>query len=303
MKDNAGKTKRPKTKKRKARANRKLKDRVFRQIFSDPKVIIPFSNAIFDTNYPLDTKVEITTIDNTLIQAGINDLSYILDDRLIVLIEHQSTIDENMPYRMLQYIAEIYKKLEEEHKLYRQDKRRPLKRPKFVVLYNGPKNMKEDMRILRLSDMFAPYTPEDKTADDGTIDLELTVKMYNINKGRNKKMVKRCKTLYDYSIFINRIRENQKTMSLEEAIRKAVLDCIAQNILKEYLEKHKKEVVNMIIAEWDMDIALKVREEEGEERGMAKERRKVAAAMKAEGMDADTIARITGLTVDDILRL
>jgi len=96
-------------------------------------------------------------------------------------------------------------------------------------------------------------------------------------------------------------------MSLEEAIRKTVLDCIGQNILKEYLEKHKKVVVNMIVAEWDMDIALKVQEEESEvrgfENGMANERRKTARAMKAEGMDADTIARITGLTVDDILRM
>jgi predicted transposase/invertase (TIGR01784 family) len=59
----------------------------------------------------------------------------------------------------------------------------------------------------------------------------------------------------------------------------------------------------MLFEEWDMDTALKVREEEGEARGEARERKRMARALQAEGMDVDTIAKITGLTVDDVLRL
>jgi predicted transposase/invertase (TIGR01784 family) len=71
------------------------------------------------------------------------------------------------------------------------------------------------------------------------------------------------------------------------------------------------EVFNMFTREWNQDIAVEVAKEEAREEGreegwaegIVEERRKNAKAMKAEGLDTNTIARITGLTVDDILRL
>jgi predicted transposase/invertase (TIGR01784 family) len=284
-------------------ANREYKDTVFSLLFGNKDVLIPLSNSILGTSYGPDTEVIISTIRKGLTKSGINDLSFILDKKLIVLIEHQSTINENMPYRMLQYITETYKRLHEEEDEYRK-RIFTLQRPKFIVLYNGAEEMPEDMRILRLSDMFPEYKPEEKAADDGLIDLELTVKMYNINRGHNEKMVKSCATLYEYGIFIDMIREYQKqTVDLGEAIQMAVVDCIDRNVLKKFLLQHKGEVVNMLTSDWDMDVALKVEREEGMEIGAKNERIKNASAMIAEGMDVDTVSRITGLTVDDILRL
>ena len=308
---NAKKARKPK---RKGRAYTQYKDTIFTLLFSDPEVLVALSNAILGTNYPPGTKIEIRTLKNALVKGRYNDLAFLLDGRLIILIEHQSTVNDNMPYRMLQYIAETYKKLHKRKDEYR-EKMFTLQRPKFIVLYNGVKEMPEDVRILRLSDMFAEYAPEDRAANDGLVDLELTVKVYNINNGRNKNMVKCCETLREYCIFIDRVHEYGQTMPLEEAIRKAMEDCINQNVLKEFLEKHRGELVNMLISEYDWDLALEVRKEEGWEEGMergmekgrqegmANERRKNARAMKAKGLDTDTIAEVTGLTVDDILRL
>jgi predicted transposase YdaD len=111
------------------------------------------------------------------------------------------------------------------------------------------------------------------------------------------------------------IRENRKTMPLKEAIRKAVEDCIKQNILREFLLKHKEEVIGMLLTDWDLDTALDVSKEEGFEmgwdKGMEKGKgegmeiaaEKIARAMKEKGADVNFIAEVTNLPIDTIQRL
>ena len=217
----------------------------------------------------------------------------------MVLIEHQSTINNNMPLRMLLYIAEIYDRLSKDEDLYSK-KMFPIPRPEFIVLYNGVEDM-PDKQILRLSDMF-------KDADAGNpANLDLVVTVYNINKGRNPEIARRSPTLDGYETFIHTVRENEKTMSFDDALRKAVVECINQNVLKEFLENHKREVISMLTQEWDWGKALEVTKkeawEDGREEGMKTGKMAVARNFKAKGISVDDIADATGLTVDDVLRL
>jgi hypothetical protein len=285
-------------------ANREYKNSVFTMLFDNEAVLIELTNALFGTRYGPDTPVSITTLKNVLSHGRVNDLSYVLDDRLIVLIEHQSTLSDVMPYRMLLYIAETYGRLYDSNLQYQRNMF-PLKRPKFVVLYNGVEEMKEDWKILRLSDMFVPYATADKAADTGLIDLELTVIVYNIKDGRNAGIVKSCTLLREYGIFTDKVRENRinKNMELKEAMRKAVEDCIAQDILKKFLTQHKQEVIGMLLAEWDLDTALAVRGKESFLEGKAEERLRTARAMKERGADIHFIAEVTELPIDTILNL
>jgi len=85
----------------------------------------------------------------------------------------------------------------------------------------------------------------------------------------------------------------------KEAIKKAVVYCINQNILKTFLENHKREVVGMLLHEWNLDTAVAF----AEERGRKKEKIEFAKKMKARGDSIDEIIELTGLTVDDILPL
>ncbi|MCL2183605.1 MAG: hypothetical protein FWB85_09080 [Chitinispirillia bacterium] len=279
--------------------NREFKDTVFSLLLNgDTESARLIANSFSGTNYPEGTEVVFKTLQNVFTKGRINDLAFILDNRLIVLVEAQSTLNENMPYRMLQYIAETYKKLHATRDEYR-EKMFTLQRPKFIVFYSGDKEMKEDVLTLRLSDMFAPYGPAGAGADDGSVDLELTVKMYNINRGRNVDKLKSCETLRHYSIFIGMVHEYRRAMPLEQAIKQAVVDCIGQNVLKAFLLKHEGELVNMLVSEWNMETALEVREEEGR----MEEKREIARRMKAKGKSVEEIEEMTGLTVDDILRL
>ncbi|MDR2577311.1 MAG: Rpn family recombination-promoting nuclease/putative transposase [Chitinispirillales bacterium] len=277
-------------------ANREHKDSVFGLLFSQPGLPIELYNSITESNYSADTEVKLIKLDNLLTTSRVNDLSFEIDGKLVVLIEHQSTINENMPYRMLFFIAAIYNWHSKDHDEYRR-KRIPIPRPEFIVLYNGVEDMPEDMRVLKLSDMFIEHEGENR------IDLELTVRVYNINKGRNIEMAKRSPTLDGYETFIAKIREYEKAMCPEEAMARAIEYCIEHNILKNFLDTHKKEVFNMLTREWNLDIAVKVAKEEGREEGMERGRMEMVQTMRANGADVDTIAKLTGLTVDDILRM
>ncbi len=88
-------------------ANREYKDSVFTLLFSEPERLIELYNALAGSNYGTDTKIEINTLEGILFLNRMNDISFVLNDKLIVLIEHMSTISENLPVRLLPVI--LYK--------------------------------------------------------------------------------------------------------------------------------------------------------------------------------------------------
>jgi len=131
--------------------------------------------------------------------------------------------------------------------------------------------------------------------------LELTVKVYNINQGHNPEILKKCKTLDNYSIFIDKIREYQKTgLPLEKSFKNAIEYCIKNNILKKFLETHSSEAFNMIFTEWNWDDALEVAREEGHEDGIEEEKLIIAKNLLVKGSSIEFIHEITGLSPDKI---
>ena len=210
----------------------------------------------------------------------------------------------NMPLRMLLYIARTYERITKRDDLYKHGKI-TIPRPEFIVLYNG-EDKYPDKSTLKLSDIFAQY------GEKSPIELELEVKVYNINKGHNPELAKKSVTLNGYEEFIAAVRDYEKQgLEREAAITQAVKDYISRNILKDFLETNSSEVINMLLTDWNMDDALRVREEEGiligeqrgMQRGMQERAKEIARNMLAKGMDVETIASITGLFIDDVLRL
>ncbi|MDR2692816.1 MAG: Rpn family recombination-promoting nuclease/putative transposase, partial [Chitinispirillales bacterium] len=244
-------------------------------------------------------KIEKTTLKNVFIGKWRNDLSFLIDNRLIVLIEHQSTINENMPMRMLQYICETYNKLFKKEDLYAETKKF-IPKPVFIVLYNGEKDMEKDYCEYRLSDMFLGFDGSKETPD-----LELTVYVYNINKGHNAEMVVRSRILNGYVTLIAEIRENKKTMGLDDAIEKAIEDCLKKDILTDFLNKHKEEIKIMLVAEWDFDLEKKVLKQEswqgGREEGQKETLQKNVRRMYQKGYDVEAIADALDLSNDDVI--
>jgi hypothetical protein len=184
--------------------NREYKDSVFTKLFSDPDLLRNLYNAITGSDYDATVSVIINSLSRVLFINRYNDISFIIDGKLVVLLEHQSTISENLPLRLLLYIAKVYEALIKSEQLY-QKKLLKIPYPVFIVLYNGIAPY-PDRKVLRLSDAF------EKLGLKGKVPLELTVTVLNINAGHNKALLRRNKTLGDYAKFIAKIREREQEL-------------------------------------------------------------------------------------------
>ena len=282
---------------------------MFAMLFSDPALLRELYCALEDVTLPPDAPVSINTLEDVLFMDLINDISFEIGGKLVVLIEHQSTINRNMALRLLMYIARVYEKIIEGRNVY-SSKPLSIPRPEFFVLYNGTDPF-PDEQIMRLSDAFKnPCSlglPE-----KGFPALELVVKVVNINEGRSKGIAERCKKLSEYSAFIAKARAFEKELgSREKAVKETVKYCQKHDILKEFLKLHAAEVLGMLMTEWNWDDALAVRYEEGREEGREQGWEKgeenkaleIARNALAEGATFDFVQKITGLSLDEIEKL
>jgi hypothetical protein len=243
-----------------ANANRAYKSSVFAALFDDENKIRELYAALKGVEHDPALPIAITTLRDVLYMNQLNDLSFMVGDRLVLVIEHQSSMNRNMPLRILLYIADVYKKIITRRSLYREALIK-IPRPEFIVLYNGPKEA-PDRWEQRLSDAFMEHTEGEKTC------LDLSVTVYNINKGRNEALLQRSEHLAGYAEFVARVRENEAAMPLEQAVTEAVRYCVNNRILAEFLEEHGSEVMNMLLEEWNLDEAKEVWREEALAEGL-----------------------------------
>jgi len=267
--------------------NEKYRDSVFTLLFQDKENLIELYNAIEGTNYSLDTEIEINTLENALYLDRKNDISFLIDGRFVVLLEHQSTINENMPLRFLSYIARVYEKLIDNKSIYR-EKLLKIPTPEFYVLYNGKKEYPKKS-ILKLSDAFI---------ENGS-DLELDVKVLNINYGKSGDILEKSKTLKEYSYFVKQVNDGRDSgYTLEVSIRTAMNDCMQKGILKKFLKQNGTEVINMLYTEFNLEDALQVRKEEGKIEG-----KKELLLNMLKKMDVKTISDMTGISMEELRKL
>jgi hypothetical protein len=170
-----------------------------------------------------------------------------------------------MPLRGFLYYADLYRKLI--HRSERLYSKHLLKipRPHYIVFYNGSeKELAEERRILRLSDAFE--------TDTGAGEYEWTATMININSGKNQSIMDSCHVLYEYAVFVAKIKKYRDSMELKEDIDLTVRECIEENILRDFLEQHRREVCDMCLTEFDEKKYEDVLREEGREERLAEGR-------------------------------
>ena len=98
--------------------------------------------------------------------------------------------------------------------------------------------------------------------------LECQTLMLNINYGHNRELMKKCRRLEEYAIFVDTIRKNQaKGQDLQEAVETAVESCIACGVLADILRAQKAEVVQMVLEGFDQEAYEKAMKKEGYEDG------------------------------------
>ncbi|MGI5174674.1 Rpn family recombination-promoting nuclease/putative transposase [Treponema sp. OMZ 840] len=284
----------------KAKPKRTYKDSVFADLFGADKSaksnFISLYNALHGTQLPLDCELRHIRLEQILYMNFYNDVSFLVDNKIIVLAEHQSTVNLNMPFRFLEYVVRLYEQIQNPRDKYL---RRLVKipSPEFYVFYNGEEDFPE-YKTLKLSDAFMTAGSQPN--------LELIVEVVNINQDKAHTILAQCKPLAQYSLFVETVRKHLK-LDREKGFEKAVQECINNDILKEYLERKSREVMNMLLSEYDYatDIAVQ-REEEREialEEGARQNKLETAAVMKSMNYPLDDIHKITGLSEAEIEKL
>ncbi len=236
--------------------NFQYKARIFEMLYSEKQELLDLYNAVNGTAYKDPDELEINTLENAIYMSMHNDVSFVVDMK-VSLYEHQSTYSPNLPLRYLFYISDLYSKITKDSNLYG-ERIVKIPTPKFIIFYNGEKKRPEK-EILKLSSM---YLIED--AEPG---LELEAILLNINPGYNENLKGLCKSLHDYAEYTSRVREYAKEMEIEEAVEKAITECIAEGILAEFLSKSRAEVKKVSIYEYDQEKHLRMEREDAKVEG------------------------------------
>ncbi len=235
---------------------RNYKDTIFRMIFREKENLLSLYNALNNTAYENVDDLEITTLENAVYMNYKNDISFVFDFELL-LYEHQSTCNPNMPLRDLLYVTRVLQNRVKDKNLYSTTLVK-IPTPRFVVFYNGMESQPEQ-QTLYLSDAFEKKQNEPS--------LELAVNVYNINLGQNQHLMEACRLLKEYAQYVAQVRANAENISLTEAIEKAIDECIRNGILADFLSKNRAEAITVSIFEYDEEKHMQCERKEWREIG------------------------------------
>ena len=250
-----------------AEPKRTIKDSIFTFLFGEPEYTMELYQALHPEDTTVkDSDVKLVTLQNVLANGLYNDLGFQVRGKLILLVEAQSTFSENIPLRMLLYLAATYKDYVEEHKLslYR-EKKVSIPRPELYVVYTGNKKHVPDE--LKLSSLFE---------GDGSVELSVKV-LRDDGKG----------SIVDQYIAFSKIVDEQVKLHgrTDEALYETLRICRERKILKPFLDSREKEVVDIMTALFDQqkvwEIELHNVAQENLNEGEKKGENKLGLLMKA----------------------
>ena len=252
--------------------NKEHKDRLFCFLFgseSNKEWTLSLYNAVNGTSYTEPEDIEFTTIEDAVYMGMKNDLSFTLF-HVMNIYEQQSTYNPNMPVRQLMYAGKLYDKYIRRNKLNIYGKK-PVRLPvpKLVTFYNGMEGKGDE--VLKLSDAFEA----DREAVEP--DIEVKVRMVNINYGKNQGILGTCKPLSEYAWLVERIRKNRSKMDIDQAVDQAIDEMPEEYEIRKFLVGHRAEVKDMCITEYNEAETLQMIRMESREEGRQEGERTGAA--------------------------
>ncbi len=287
-------------------ANRDYKSRLFSFIFGrdeNRQWALSLYNAIHGTSHQDISAITINTIEDVVYMGMKNDLSFLVSEtvslyRSMELYEQQSTFNPNMPVREFMYAARLYDKFIHSSRLNRYGKKLlPLPIPKLVVFYNGT-DEKEDETVLSLSDAFREeirqnillrYSENGKKPNDTQLsaeterllqeaspDIEVKVRIININRGHSADILCACKPLEEYAWFVAQVRsstasckdpDNNTHADIDRAIDRAIDEMPDDFVIKKFITANRAEVKDMCLTEYNEAETMELLKEEGRREG------------------------------------
>ena len=277
--------------------NRKYKDSVFTDLFGSDKTgkenFLALYNALSGNVFKLEeVSLERKVIERSLYKTFNNDVSWEINGKLIVLVEHQSTVNENMPFRCLEYVTRIYEGIVPIKERYA-EKVYKIPNPDFYVVYIGKKELPLEQE-LRLSNAFYEK--------DGS-KLELVVKVKNCSESKLLPLAGNCDILKQYCQFIEIVEQNYNRVFPRHSFKKAIEIAMEQGILTDYLDRKSREVINMLCAKYDYKMDIAVKKEEAFQDGQEAKAIEDAKSFYANGVSVEIIAKALKMTQEQVLQI
>ena len=232
---------------KKKKSNRKAKDSVFTNLFTIPK----YRYQLFKELHPevkgiTEDDIEIVTLEHVLMNNEYNDLGLLAGDHFLILAEAQSTWSVNILIRFLLYLASTYKDYIESKgiSLYG-TKKATIPKPELYLIYSGNKGRKPEM---------LSFTKEFFGGNESAVEIKAKV-IYGDSKKHDviSQYIAYCRVLD------MQVRKHGRT---KKAIEETIRICSDKDILKEYLEAHRKEVVDIMTRLYDREREMKLYVEE-----------------------------------------
>ena len=264
-------------------------------------------NAIHGTNFHIgEVDIKPVMLENVVYKGLENDVSMEINGAIVVLAEQQSTVNHNMPFRCLEYLVAHYNRFFERGDKYG-TKQITLPRPECYVFYNGDAPFPQEMEM-KLSDAFKTGgQTKDGAGLPQSLQLDLTVKVYNINKSANHPILAKCEPLLAYANFTEYARI-ARASGEKNPVAYALCARRKGNVLAEYFKTISKEEQSMIFGEWDEEEYRRVMKreafEDGVEEGTQQANRNNARNLLLMNiLNAEQIAQAVSLPLEEVLAL
>jgi len=261
---------------------RKIKDSVFTNLFQNKKYLLQLYKALHPEDYNVtEDEIADVTMKHILIDADYNDLRFSVGNRLIVLVESQSTWTLNIIIRALLYLIQTY------HDYFKRtnqnlygSKKVNMPKPELYVIYTGERKKISD--TISLSKEFFNGT---KIA----IDAEVKV-LYQENE----------EDIIGQYIIFSKVYNKQRKQhgNTKLAVTETIRICKNRNVLKEYLESKEQEVVDIMMTLFDDEQILKAYTKDKEKET---ERKTAERMIKDREIPLEKIARyVPTLSMDEL---
>ena len=260
------------------------KDSVFTSLFREPKYLLQLYQALHPEDLEAtEDSIKNVTITNVLLDQYYNDVGFQIGEKLIILVEQQSSWSINIVVRCLLYLAQTYQEYFESTKqnVYG-SKKLELPRPELYVIFTG--NRKTRPEYLYLSKEFFG-------GDDSVLDVK--VKM--IYDGKEGDIINQYVAFT--KIYNEQVKLHGRT---REAVLETIRICKDQNVLSEYLSGREKEVVDIMMTLFNEEYILKTYVESREKEAFEKAKIGTAQRLHEMGISLQDIAKACQVTVETV---
>ena len=260
------------------------KDSVFTSLFREPKYLLQLYQALHPEDHEAtEDSIKNVTITNVLLDQYYNDVGFQIGEKVVILVEQQSSWSINIVVRCLLYLAQTYQEYFESTKqnVYG-SKKLELPRPEVYVIYTG--NRKTRPEYLYMSKEFFG-------GDDSVLDVK--VKM--IYDGKEGDIINQYVAFT--KIYNEQVKLHGRT---REAVLETIRICKDQNVLSEYLSGREKEVVDIMMTLFNEEYILKTYVESREKEAFEKAKIGTAQRLHEMGISLQDIAKACQVTVETV---